>query len=89
MQSKQIHQHLFILSNHTSYNSYRLQGLLRSEALKDVDKPVWYEVYEAFPPKVPPVYERPLPQREVPKILYPEDVIRVYVRFIPYNDIYH
>ncbi|KAK7483723.1 hypothetical protein BaRGS_00025044 [Batillaria attramentaria] len=55
----------------------RVQGLLRSGALKEADKPIWYDVYEAFPPKIPPAYERIVPQRTVPKILYPEDIIRV------------
>jgi small subunit ribosomal protein S23 len=30
---------------------HRVRGLLRSGALKEEDKPVWYDVYTAFPPK--------------------------------------
>jgi small subunit ribosomal protein S23 len=54
----------------------RVQGLIRSGALKEADKPIWFEVYEAFPPKVEPVYERPEPKQEVQQLLYPEDIIR-------------
>ncbi|KAK7088544.1 small ribosomal subunit protein mS23-like [Littorina saxatilis] len=54
----------------------RVQGLLRSGALKEADKPLWCEVYEAFPPRDPPIYEREKPTGVVPKILYPEDIIR-------------
>uniref|UniRef100_A0A0B7BUG6 Small ribosomal subunit protein mS23 n=1 Tax=Arion vulgaris TaxID=1028688 RepID=A0A0B7BUG6_9EUPU len=50
----------------------RLTGLLRSGALKEEDRPIWYDVVKAFPPK-------PIPSVEhVPNILYPEDFIRVH-----------
>uniref|UniRef100_A0A1L8E095 Small ribosomal subunit protein mS23 n=1 Tax=Nyssomyia neivai TaxID=330878 RepID=A0A1L8E095_9DIPT len=54
----------------------RTSGLLRSGALKPEDKPLWYEIYQAFPPKVEPRYDRPAPNTEIRDIFYPEDVIR-------------
>jgi len=55
----------------------RVQGLLRSGAMKPSEKPVWYEVYEAFPPANEPNYGRKAPA-DVPvrQILYAEDKIR-------------
>ncbi|KAK6192467.1 hypothetical protein SNE40_003929 [Patella caerulea] len=55
----------------------RVQGLLRSGAWSEVDRPLWYDVYEKFPPKVAPLYERPVPKDRVRPILYPEDILRV------------
>lgn len=55
----------------------RVQGLLRSGAMKSSEKPLWYEVYEAFPPAYEPTYGRKAPA-DVPirQILYAEDRIR-------------
>ncbi|KAG8041212.1 hypothetical protein G9C98_002200 [Cotesia typhae] len=36
----------------------RVQSLLKSGAVKWEDKPIWYDVYEAFPPKNEPRYDR-------------------------------
>ncbi|XP_046648587.1 probable 28S ribosomal protein S23, mitochondrial [Daphnia pulicaria] len=54
----------------------RVRGLLRSGAMKQEDKPVWYDVYEAFPPKIEPFHGRKVPDMAVRNILYPEDIIR-------------
>ncbi|XP_070591366.1 small ribosomal subunit protein mS23 [Erythrolamprus reginae] len=59
----------------------RVQNLLRSGAMKESQKPIWYDVYEAFPPLREPTYRniRPLYGKiadTVPPILYPEDQIR-------------
>lgn len=54
----------------------KVTGLLQSNALREVDKPLWYNVYKAFPPKYEPRYDRPVPTKEIPNIFYPEDVIR-------------
>lgn len=54
----------------------RIRGLLRSGALKEEDKPIWYDVYTAFPPKYEPKYDRPAPDIPLRNILYPEDTIR-------------
>ena len=60
----------------SSCTAYRVQGLLRSGALKPEDKPLWYEVYEAFPPKYEPKYGRVSPETPVRQIFYSEDTIR-------------
>jgi small subunit ribosomal protein S23 len=44
--------------------------------MKQEDKPVWYDVYEAFPPKIEPFHGRKVPDMAVRNILYPEDIIR-------------
>lgn len=74
----------------------RVRNLLEKKALKDTFKPVWYDIYEAFPPKYEPRYDRHLIPKIVggtnsakmpdpPKILYKEDVIRAkyYKAFLP------
>ncbi|XP_070801475.1 small ribosomal subunit protein mS23 [Pituophis catenifer annectens] len=59
----------------------RVQNLLRSGAMHESQKPIWYDVYEAFPPLREPTYRsnRLLVGKKtdtVPPILYPEDQIR-------------
>ncbi|XP_077397372.1 small ribosomal subunit protein mS23 isoform X2 [Festucalex cinctus] len=60
----------------------RVRDLMRSGVIKPTEKPIWYDVYEAFPPKRPPLYvslnrryrgKKPDP---VPEIFYEEDKIR-------------
>ncbi|XP_063222081.1 small ribosomal subunit protein mS23 isoform X1 [Bacillus rossius redtenbacheri] len=55
----------------------RVTGLLRSGAMKEVDKPLWYNLYKAFPPTYEPRFDRPAPNIPIRNILYPEDEIRV------------
>jgi small subunit ribosomal protein S23 len=55
---------------------FSVQGLLRTGALKEADKPVWYDVFAAFPPRIEPKYERYISERVPVNILYGEDVIR-------------
>lgn len=47
--------------------------------MKVEDKPIWYDVYAAFPPQLEPRYDRPAPNINVKQIFYEEDVIRAYV----------
>ncbi|XP_071535958.1 small ribosomal subunit protein mS23 isoform X1 [Panulirus ornatus] len=54
----------------------RTTGLMRSGAMKPQDKPLWYDIYEAFPPKYEPKFDRPVQETEIPDIFYSEDVIR-------------
>ncbi|CAL1266654.1 unnamed protein product [Larinioides sclopetarius] len=54
----------------------RMTGLLRAGAVKEQDKPIWYDVYKTFPPKHEPTYARPPVQKTIKPIFYPEDVIR-------------
>ncbi|KAK3781680.1 hypothetical protein RRG08_043590 [Elysia crispata] len=51
----------------------RLTGLLRSGAIKEEDRPIWYDVVKAFPPR-----PKPPPKQNIPNILYPEDFVRVH-----------
>ncbi|TGZ63896.1 hypothetical protein CRM22_006645 [Opisthorchis felineus] len=55
----------------------RVDGLLRNGAIPYEERPLWYDVYKAFPPRVEPMFNRPLPTNEVRQILYHEDVDRV------------
>ncbi|BFF94107.1 probable 28S ribosomal protein S23 mitochondrial [Drosophila madeirensis] len=54
----------------------RVQGLLRGGAMKTEDKPIWYDIYAAFPPKAEPRFDRPAPEMPVRSIFYAEDVVR-------------
>ncbi|XP_038104412.1 probable 28S ribosomal protein S23, mitochondrial [Culex quinquefasciatus] len=54
----------------------RTQGLLRSGAMKWDDRPLWYDVVTAFPPKEEPRYDRPAPNVAVRPIFYAEDKVR-------------
>ncbi|XP_059481725.1 small ribosomal subunit protein mS23 [Neocloeon triangulifer] len=51
----------------------RIKGLLKAGAMRPVDRPMWYDIYEAFPPKnlAPIQSKEPLRQ-----IFYAEDEIR-------------
>ncbi|XP_072749408.1 small ribosomal subunit protein mS23 [Anoplolepis gracilipes] len=55
----------------------RVTSLLKGKAMKEEDKPLWLAVYEAFPPKYEPKYDRRLPKKEIRPIFYQEDSIRV------------
>ncbi|CAD6213851.1 GSCOCG00011095001-RA-CDS [Cotesia congregata] len=54
----------------------RIQSLLKSGAVKSEDKPIWYVVYEAFPPKYEPRFDRVAPNVEIQDIFYKEDIVR-------------
>nr|CAI5823206.1 unnamed protein product [Callosobruchus analis] len=54
----------------------RTTGLLQSGALNWADRPLWYDIYEAFPPKEEPRYDRPAPNMKLKQIFYKEDKIR-------------
>lgn len=59
----------------------RTRDLLRSGVMPEAKKPLWYDVYAAFPPLKEPLYREPRPQygkvkKPVPTILYQEDEIR-------------
>lgn len=65
----------------------RVQGLLKSGAMKEADKPIWYDVMVAFPPKVEPKYDRLLDIRKTTDIVYREDFIRMKY-YNRYGDVY-
>ncbi|KYN33678.1 28S ribosomal protein S23, mitochondrial [Trachymyrmex septentrionalis] len=54
----------------------RIASLLKGKAIKEEDAPLWLAVYEAFPPKYEPRFDRRLPKKPVTPILYKEDLIR-------------
>ncbi|XP_029373292.1 small ribosomal subunit protein mS23 [Echeneis naucrates] len=60
----------------------RIRDLVRSGVIKPSERPVWYDVYEAFPPKREPLYVKPhfrlssRKQESVPEIFYREDDVR-------------
>ncbi|KAJ8280874.1 hypothetical protein GJAV_G00060270 [Gymnothorax javanicus] len=60
----------------------RVRDLMRAGVMKEKDKPIWYDVYAAFPPKREPLYVKPQTRvyRErtdtVPDIFYKEDAVR-------------
>lgn len=54
-----------------------MSGLIKANALKYEDRPVWFDVYRAFPPAVDPVYKRKVDPEVVAKpLIYPEDAVR-------------
>ncbi|XP_062589818.1 small ribosomal subunit protein mS23-like [Saccostrea cucullata] len=57
----------------------RTQGLIRSGALRREKIPIWYNVYEAFPPLDTFDAERKEPDisSRIKRINYPEDLIRI------------
>jgi len=54
----------------------RLEGMVKVGAISNVDIPIWFNVYKRFPPRRPPDAERPLVQKPLKPILYPEDNLR-------------
>jgi len=44
--------------------------------MKEEDKPIWLVIYEAFPPKYEPRFNRQLPKKSIKPIFYEEDIIR-------------
>nr|UAM96083.1 ribosomal protein L23 [Hippodamia variegata] len=54
----------------------RTLGLIKNGAKRWEDRPLWFDVYEAFPPKEEPTYARPAPNLKLKNIFYKEDQIR-------------
>lgn len=44
--------------------------------MKLEDRPLWYEVYQQFPPEVEPRFDRSAQNSAIREIFYPEDVVR-------------
>ena len=53
-----------------------MTGLIKSGAIKSEQIPLWYPVYQAFPPKYEPRFDRVADDKPVRKILYQEDIVR-------------
>lgn len=56
--------------------NFRVNGLIKSGAMKVDDRPIWYDVYRAFPPESEPYYDKPAQPVKVPNIFFPEDTFR-------------
>ncbi|KAK9743958.1 Mitochondrial ribosomal protein S23 [Popillia japonica] len=54
----------------------RTKGLIDSGALKWIDRPLWYDLYEAFPPKEEPRFDREAFKKPIRNIFYEDDKIR-------------
>lgn len=54
----------------------RVKNLIKTGVIKEEDKPLWYDVYKAFPPKYEPRFDRPADMTPVKNIFYEEDKIR-------------
>ena len=54
----------------------RITGLYKSGAIKSEQIPLWAPIYEAFPPKYEPRWDRVAEEKTIVKILYPEDKVR-------------
>ncbi|KAL4135709.1 hypothetical protein QTP88_007304 [Uroleucon formosanum] len=54
----------------------RVNGLIKSGAMKIDDRPIWYDVYRAFPPESEPHYAKPSQSIKIPDIYYSEDIFR-------------
>lgn len=51
-----------------------VDGLVKNGAIEPAARPLWFDIYKAFPPKIEPSFERPLPTNlQVREILYAED----------------
>lgn len=44
--------------------------------MKAEERPIWYDLYAAYPPVVEPRFDRPAPNIEIKNIFYAEDKIR-------------
>ncbi|CAK9295517.1 unnamed protein product [Gordionus sp. m RMFG-2023] len=51
----------------------RIKGLIRGGALRFEDRPLWYDIYEKYPP-----INTQSVKNHIPKLIYPEDYIRAY-----------
>ncbi|XP_026752216.2 probable 28S ribosomal protein S23, mitochondrial [Galleria mellonella] len=55
----------------------RVEGLLTRGAMKPDDRPLWFDVYKAFPPITEPKFAKPKPEiKSIRPILYKEDILR-------------
>lgn len=51
--------------------------------MKVEDKPIWFDVYAAFPPLAEPRFDRPAPNVPVRQIFYAEDAVRAKYHRLP------
>ncbi|XP_076244169.1 mitochondrial ribosomal protein S23 [Calliopsis andreniformis] len=69
----------------------RVRALIQGGSMKENNIPIWYTIYEAFPPKYEPRYDRPPSDKPLRKIFYEEDYIRAQfhqdINFLPSIDL--
>ncbi|XP_012283401.1 28S ribosomal protein S23, mitochondrial isoform X1 [Orussus abietinus] len=67
----------------------RMRSLIHGEVIHENDKPLWFDVYQAFPPKYEPRYDNVITDIPIRRILYKEDTIRSRFhkdnKFLTYN----
>ncbi|XP_038074310.1 28S ribosomal protein S23, mitochondrial-like isoform X2 [Patiria miniata] len=49
---------------------------MRAGVMKETDKPLWYDVMAAFPPRDAPTFNQDYKKDFLPEILYEEDAVR-------------
>ncbi|XP_022102232.1 28S ribosomal protein S23, mitochondrial-like isoform X2 [Acanthaster planci] len=49
---------------------------MRAGVMKEADKPIWYDIMAAFPPRDAPTHHRDYKKDFLPEILYEEDAVR-------------
>ncbi|GBP86614.1 Probable 28S ribosomal protein S23, mitochondrial [Eumeta japonica] len=55
----------------------QVEGLIKKGAMKPDDRPLWFDIYRAFPPTDEPKFSRPKTENKpIKQIFYPEDVMR-------------
>ncbi|KAH9423682.1 mitochondrial ribosomal protein S23 [Dermatophagoides pteronyssinus] len=54
----------------------RYTGLIKSGAVLEENRPIWYDIYKHFPPSIEPLAIRPEPEIDIKPIFYPEDILR-------------
>ncbi|OTF80801.1 Mitochondrial ribosomal S23-like protein [Euroglyphus maynei] len=54
----------------------RYTGLIKSGAVLEENRPIWYDIYKHFPPSVEPLAIRSEPEIDIKPIFYPEDILR-------------
>ncbi|KAG7302813.1 hypothetical protein JYU34_012790 [Plutella xylostella] len=55
----------------------RVEGLITRGGMRPDDRPLWFDVYKAFPPIMEPRFARPKPEiKPIRQILYKEDELR-------------
>ncbi|XP_003726492.1 28S ribosomal protein S23, mitochondrial [Strongylocentrotus purpuratus] len=51
----------------------RVRDLMRAGVMKEMDKPLWYDVMATFPPRDEPTFKQPTSPEPLKELLYPED----------------
>ena len=66
----------YLFEYNTSVSIFRVRGLMQSGAMFPHDRPLWYDIYEAFPPKTEPELNRVVAEKTPQQIFYMDDYVR-------------